>query len=65
MSNSYSSSIRHQGEEGLFAQFHTEAAIAGNIDKQDGDQLALTCQATAVGEDFVGQMGGEVALELV
>ena len=57
--------VVHQGEEGLFAQFRTEAGIADNIGKQDGDQLALTGQATAVGEDFVGQMGGEIALELV
>jgi hypothetical protein len=55
----------HEGKEGFFAQFRTEAGIAGNIDKQYGDQPALTAQATTVGEDFAGQVGGEVALELV
>jgi hypothetical protein len=39
--------------------------MVGDVRTQDGDQFAFTRQATAVGEDLVSQMGGEVALKLV
>jgi hypothetical protein len=55
----------HQGKERLFAHLRTEGSIAGNVGKQHGDQLALARQASPIGQDFVGQMGGEIALQLI
>ena len=55
----------HQGKERLFAHLRTEGGIAGNVGKQHRHQLALTRQAPPVGQNFVGQMGGEIALQLI
>jgi hypothetical protein len=55
----------HQGKECFFAHLRTEGGIAGKVGKQHGDQLALARQAPPVGQDFVGQVRREVALELI
>jgi hypothetical protein len=55
----------HQGKEGFFAQLRTQGGIASNVGKQYGDQLALAGQPAPAGQDLVGQVGREIALELI
>ena len=52
-------------ERDFLAQLLAQGAIAGHVREQHGDKLALAGQTTSRSEDFVAEVGRQVALELI
>jgi hypothetical protein len=57
--------VIHEGKERLLPELLTQGRIARHIREQHRYQLALTRQSPAIGQDFVGQVRREVALEVI
>jgi hypothetical protein len=55
----------HEGKQPFLAHLCAQGRVANQVGKQHRHQLALACQSSAIGQDFVGQVRREVALEVI
>jgi hypothetical protein len=55
----------HEGKQPFLTHLCAQGRVADQISKQHRHQLALAGQPPAIGQDFVGQVCREVALEVI
>jgi len=55
----------HEGKQPFLTHLCTQGRVANQVGKQHRHQLALTSQPPAIGQDFIGQVRREVALEVI
>jgi hypothetical protein len=55
----------HEGKQPFLTRLRAQGRVADQIGKQHCHQLALTGQPPATGQDFVGQVRREIALEMI